>query len=208
MQKTRVVAQGQQLVLIDRETQISLSDSQESSLITAVTMHIPSWDSIVLSDYGKGFVTKRLAGAVINLARKHRKPVIVDPKPQHAHYFKHCTIMTPNQAEAFSMTGRENIQQAGKAIQKKFSCHVLITQGKDGMTLFYGSKIRHIPTIAQEVVDIVGAGDTVAGVLGLALATATSYFDAVRLANVAAGIVVGKHGTATLSPEELIASIP
>ena len=137
------------------------------------------------------------------MAKKYKKPIVADIKPKHSAYFKNVTLLTPNQQEASQIAGTGNIRKAGKAIQQKLSCHVLITQGAQGMTLFVGDRIKHFPAKTREIFDVTGAGDTVAAVAVLSLAAGATLEEATVIANHAAGIVVGKIGTATVSAKEL-----
>lgn len=203
IQKIRVIARGQQMIRIDKENDSYIDNQIEKKIINFITTHIKDWDAIVISDYAKGFVTKNLARAVIQLARKYKKPVIGDTKPKHASYFKNVTILMPNHKEAVEIAGVEDLKKAGKRIQKKLKCNVLITQGADGMTLFKDNKIKHFPARAKEVFDVSGAGDTVVGAFALAQTAGADLETATVIANETAGIVVGKVGTATVSLEEL-----
>lgn len=203
IQKIRVVARGQQLVRMDKENAFNINSQIEKKIIGFVSRHIKEWDGLVISDYAKGFITKNLAQAIINLARQHKKPIIADTKPKHAHYFKNTTLIAPNHKEAREIAGTDDVKKAGKFIQKKLNCRVLITQGPQGMTLFEGSKIQQFPAKAKEVFDVTGAGDTVVAALVLSLASGANFTQAAIIANHAAGIVVGKRGTATVSIKEL-----
>ncbi|MHA1439884.1 MAG: D-glycero-beta-D-manno-heptose-7-phosphate kinase [Promethearchaeota archaeon] len=203
IQKIRVIARGQQMIRIDKENNSYIDNQIEKKIINFIATHIKYWDAIVISDYAKGFVTKNLARAVIQLAKKYKKPVIGDTKPKHASYFKNVTILMPNHKEAVEIAGVEDFKKAGKRIQKKLKCNVLITQGADGMTLFEDKKIKHFSARAKEVFDVSGAGDTVVGAFALAQTAGADLETATAIANETAGIVVGKVGTATVSLEEL-----
>ncbi len=205
IRKTRVVARGQQLVRMDLEKEYILSDNKqaEKKIISFVSSHIKNWDALVISNYAKGLMTKKLAEAIINSARKYKKQIIVDTKPKHADFFKNITIITPNDAEAMEIAGVNDVMKAGKIIQRKLNCNVLITQGPRGMTLFEEKRIEWLPTKAKEVFDVTGAGDTVMAALTLSLASGLSLKQAIVVANHAAGIVVGKRGTAVVSAKEL-----
>lgn len=203
-QKIRIIAQGQQIVRIDKEENNYINREQEEKAIDFIKSHIKNLDGLVISDYAKGFVTKNMAQKIIDLARKYKKPVIGDTKSSKASYFKNVTVLSPNSKEAIEITQIKDIKKAGREIQKQLNCNVLITQGSKGMTLFEDDKIKHFFIRAKEVFDVVGAGDTVTAVISLALASGANLEEAVLIANYAAGIVVGKIGTATVSPEELI----
>lgn len=202
-EKMRVVARGQQMMRLDREKKVPLSPAEEEKLLGVARKNMPQWDGVVLSDYAKGVVTQGLAGEIIAIAKKHKKPILVDPKPENALYFRGASVLTPNAKEAEAISGVSDISKSGKMICKKLGCNVLITRGQEGMTLFGGDKEKHFPAMAKEVFDVTGAGDTVAAVAMLSLASGATLEESAHLANCAAGIVVGKQGTATLTKEEL-----
>jgi D-beta-D-heptose 7-phosphate kinase/D-beta-D-heptose 1-phosphate adenosyltransferase len=163
-----------------------------------------------MEDYNKGVISRQLLSAVIPLARRHKKVITVDPKMEHFPFYRKVTCLTPNRQEAGLAVGRElkcqrDVERAGKEIIKRLGCEsLLITLGEDGMCLFEASGQSHlIPTVAQEVFDVAGAGDTVIAAFTLALACGASRLAAAQLSNFAAGIVVGKVGVATANPQEL-----
>ncbi len=208
--KTRVIAHGQQVVRFDKEMKEGITPETMGVVIDRIRTSIDHIDVIVISDYSKGLVTKELTRKVVGLAKKNGKKVVVDPKVKHADYYSGVTVVTPNNDEASQISGieidsDETLSMAGKKLLRRFSSDaVLITRGENGMSLFErGKKVCHIPTIAREVYDVSGAGDTVVAVMSLALALGASYMEAAALANFAAGIVVGKIGTATVSVKEL-----
>jgi len=203
IQKIRVIARGQQMIRIDKENLANISNQEKNKVIDFISSQIQNWDGIVISNYTKGFITESLSQEIINLSKKYQKFIIVDTKPKQAFYFKDVSLLTPNFQEAKEISGKESLKEAGKAIQEKLNCNVLITQGADGMTLFEKNKIRHFPAKAKEVFDVSGAGDTVTGVFAIALASGANLEEAAVIANHAAGIVVGKIGTAVVLPEEL-----
>ena len=221
--KTRVIAHHQQVVRVDREQREPLPAGSVERLIRAITQRISRVDAVVIEDYGKGVITRQLLAAVIPLARKHRKIITVDPKQEHFDLYRRVTALTPNRAEAGEAVGRElesnaDVQRAGTEILKRLQCEgLLVTLGEDGMCLFeraprrggarQGVRALQIPTVAQEVFDVAGAGDTVIAAFTLALASGASMAQAARIANHAAGIVVGKLGVATATPEELRAKL-
>lgn len=203
-QKARIIAGTQQVVRVDREKTDYLNKEVEQKVINLISSYIKEWDALVITDYGKGFVTKSLVQEIINLCKKHGKFIIGDTKPKHASYFKNITLLTPNQKEAFEISGAKDVETAGKIIQEQLNCNVLITRGAAGMTLFENNKIINLPVKAKEVFDVVGAGDTVAAIISLTLASGANLKEAAIIANHAAGIVVAKQGTAIVSFEELI----
>lgn len=209
--KTRIIAQHQQVVRVDWETKDEISGSIREKMFDYVHKILPQIDAIILSDYGKGVVKPKILKEVISLANKNRIPVTVDPKIEHFLSYRKVTCITPNLQEAVSgmrihkAQNEKEIHVLGKNILNRLGCQsVLITRGEKGMTLFEkGKKPFHIPTRAKEVYDVTGAGDTVISVLTLGLASKLSLRVSAEIANYAAGVVVGKLGTATVSPEEL-----
>jgi D-beta-D-heptose 7-phosphate kinase/D-beta-D-heptose 1-phosphate adenosyltransferase len=212
--KTRVIAHHQQVVRVDREQREPLSAGIIKQLIEAVARRLPAVDAVVLEDYGKGVITRQLLESVVPLARKHRKMITVDPKEEHFDLYRGVSALTPNRVEAGEAVGRElesdaDVHRAGGEILRRLECEgLLITLGEDGMWLFErsGHQVR-IPTVAQEVFDVAGAGDTVIGAFTLALASGATMEQAARIANHAAGIVVGKLGVAVVTPQELSARL-
>jgi D-beta-D-heptose 7-phosphate kinase/D-beta-D-heptose 1-phosphate adenosyltransferase len=214
-QKTRVIAERQQVVRYDREAVGPLSHANEAALVDALSKAVPTADALILSDYGKGVISPKILAHAIGLARKRRIPVTVDPKPEHFRRYRGVTCVTPNTAEAWACMhrvpkpGEAAIEELGRDIVKTLkSRSALITRGAEGMSLFEeGAKPVHIPTRAQEVFDVSGAGDTVISTLTLALAAGASLRLSAQLANHAAGVVVGKLGTATTDPRELAEAV-
>ena len=212
--KTRVIAHHQQVVRVDREQREPLPAAAVGRLIKMMSDHVKRVDAIVIEDYGKGVMTRALLEALIPLARQHRKIITVDPKQEHFELYQRVTALTPNRVEAGEAVGRElesdtDVQRAAQEILHRLHCEaVLVTLGEDGMWLFErnGRQVR-IPTVAQEVFDVAGAGDTVIATFTLALASGASMEQAARMANQAAGIVVGKLGVAVVTPEELSAKL-
>lgn len=210
--KTRVVAQNQQLLRIDREEDHTISTDEEEKIISSFKKSVGSADVVLISDYNKGLMTLAVARAIITECGRLGKKVIVDTKQNDTSLYKGAYLITPNLKEASDIAkieprSDEKIREIGNILTSMFSAHILITRGKEGMTLFKDEKIEHLPTKAQEVFDVSGAGDTVASVIALTLAARGSLEEAMILANHAAGIVVGKFGTATTSPEELISAL-
>ncbi len=208
--KTRIIAHHQQLVRIDRETTRHPKVSTLRSLSEYLKRNIKSFDGIILSDYGKGLLTRSLVRDVIRKAREAGKFVMVDPKIKNFFFYRGATVVTPNTAEAssasrISITDEISLDRAGRILLKRLRCDALvITRGEDGMAIFEPhQKPFLVPTEAKEVYDVTGAGDTVIGTMALALGAGASIRKAAELANYAAGIVVGKVGTATVDQEEL-----
>ncbi len=148
-------------------------------------------------------IKQRIAEMLIKHSRALKKPIIVDTKPEHGAYFTNATLITPNLKEAYTMSGKKNVAAAGRFLQKKTRANILITEGENGMTLFEGNTSSHLPAQTREVFDVTGAGDTVVAAVALMTAAGHSLKEAAEVANCAAGIVVGKVGTATATLAEL-----
>jgi rfaE bifunctional protein kinase chain/domain len=212
--KTRIIAHHQQVCRTDREDRSPLSSVIQHRLAEKFKAFIPSVDAIVVSDYAKGLLSPPLLRRTLPLAKSARKIVCIDPKVMDFSVYKPATVITPNTAEAERASGipisdKRDLLRAGKRILQTFGIrHLLITRGEEGMALFENdSSVAFIPTDAQEVFDVTGAGDTVISSLALCMVAGLSILEAAILSNVAAGIVVGKLGTASASPEELISAI-
>lgn len=219
--KTRVLAQGQQIVRIDREETGPLPTGALERLMDWLGCNLSRFDAVLVSDYAKGMVSEStmqtLRHALDDARRTSGRPIpwVVDPKPVNMPHFAGASIITPNHHEAARMSGlpirgEENLLAAARAIQDELALQaVLITRGSGGMALLENDRpMQLIPTVAKEVFDVTGAGDTVAATLALGLAAGGSMSEAARLANHAAGIVVGKIGTAAVSVPELLAALP
>ncbi len=218
--KTRVVAQGQQVVRFDREKTGELSREPLEGMIAYLDRHLADFDAVIVSDYSKGVVNESL---MIRLHRLRRDvmerdgrsiPLVVDPKPANLHRFVGATVITPNNHEASLISGREiqsdqELLVAARQIKEDIGCEaVLVTRGESGMALLdEDDRLVTIPTMAKEVYDVTGAGDTVAATLALGLGAGCSMLDAAVMANHAAGIVVGKIGTASVTADELCAAL-
>lgn len=208
--KTRVIAHNQQVVRIDREQTQPMSRKIVERFLKRLSERVPQVSAICIEDYGKGMITPHIVRHVVRLARKHKKIIAVDPKEEHLSYYKGVHAITPNHHEASALAGvkitdEQTLRKAGARLLKALSCqNVVITQGENGMTLFQKSKkpVR-IPTMAQDVYDVSGAGDTVIGTFTLARSLRATPVESAYLANCAAGVVVGKVGTAVVSPSEL-----
>jgi D-beta-D-heptose 7-phosphate kinase/D-beta-D-heptose 1-phosphate adenosyltransferase len=209
--KSRVVASHQQIVRIDRESREPLSPETEEKVTGFIRKEAAGFDVILVSDYLKGTLTDAVLAAVVETGRQLGIPVVVDPKGSDYGKYRGATILTPNRKEAELASGilidgdQGLAQAAGALLQKADLAALLITRSEEGMSLFPASgESVHIPTVAREVYDVTGAGDTVLAVIGLVLACGRSFEQAARLANVAAGIAVRKLGTATVAPAEII----
>lgn len=216
--KTRIIARQQQVVRVDRERLEKLTAAELAIAKERVSKLLPNVDAIIIEDYGKGFVTQPLVEMIVSLASEAKKLVTVDPSPRNPLQWHGATLVKPNRIEAFAAAGVEDHHRAIAPEQdselievgNKLLAHwqvpcVLITLGEQGMMLFQqGEKPHHIPTRAREVYDVSGAGDTAIALLTLALAAGLNPVDAADVANHASGIVVGKLGTASLTPDELL----
>jgi D-beta-D-heptose 7-phosphate kinase/D-beta-D-heptose 1-phosphate adenosyltransferase len=198
------------LLRADWELAQPVSAEIERSIINACTGLIPRADAVILSDYAKGVLTPRVIRAVIDAARAHGKPIIVDPKGTDFSIYRGATLITPNRKELAEATRRTTANEAeivaaAEALARVVECEaVLVTRSEAGMTLYArGGTSLHVPAYAVKVRDVSGAGDTVAAVLAVMLATQADFEAAVRAANAAAAVVVGKRGTATVSAAEL-----
>jgi len=212
--KTRVVAANQQIVRIDRESKESISAEFEERILEFISEREGQFKAILISDYAKGVLTPKTLEGIISIARKMKVPLVVDPKGMDYGKYRGASILTPNRKEAeiaagISIVDEQSLNAAARTLLDDVDLEaLLITRSEQGMSLFLrGGETVHIPTVAREVYDVTGAGDTVLAVLGLALACGRDYADAAQLANVAAGIAVGKVGTSTVSPAEIIDAV-
>lgn len=212
--KTRIVAHHQQVVRADRERSDAVSAPVERALLERVRAALPGAGALLVSDYQKGVVTRGLMQSLRRLATRHGLPVLVDPKVRHFGFYRGATLVTPNQAEAEQAAGRRIRDQADllavgrRLLERLGSEALLITRGEHGLSLFQrGRRPAHVATAAREVYDVTGAGDTVIATLALALAARARIPEAAVLANHAAGVVVGKLGTANAAPEEILAAV-
>jgi len=208
--KTRVIARNQQVVRFDREERRPVEHDTMEHIVRYLGDNLGRVDAIILSDYAKGVITPEFMDRTRSLKAASRVPVIVDPKVQNAAMYRGVTLITPNHHEAARMAGieiqdEEGLRTAAGILLDRLECEsVLITRGKDGMSLFYRDGVMaSIPTVARRVFDVTGAGDTVIATLALGMAAGLSTTDAALLANLAAGIVVGEVGTAAVNRERL-----
>ncbi|HPP30372.1 MAG TPA: PfkB family carbohydrate kinase [bacterium] len=209
--KTRVIARTQQVARIDREEVKKLTDDEIFRVGKILGEKGIYAKGMIISDYNKGFITKGLINIFLKFKKRYSKILTVDPKVEHFPYYKNVTCITPNRAEASEFLhikepeASEDIEKLGQRIMKRLRCeHLLITLGKDGMMLFEREgNVIHIPTVAREVFDVTGAGDTVIAVFTLSLSAGASVVEAAIISNIAAGITVAKLGTASTSQNEL-----
>jgi len=212
--KTRVLASNQQIVRIDRETRSEISSDQEQQLADHIRAALPFCQAILVSDYLKGVLPESLLQMLIASGRAAGVPVVVDPKGSDYRKYRGASVLTPNRKEAQTASGvtiqdEASLCRAGRTLCETLDLDALaLTRSEEGMSLFFrdGREV-HMPTEAREVFDVSGAGDTVLSVIGLGLAAGLPLENAARLSNVAAGIVVGKVGTSTVAPAEILDAI-
>jgi len=224
--KTRIVAGHQQVVRVDWEHTNSLPQKLNRRIIKFIKTNIDDFDAIIIEDYGKGVINMQLLQDLIALSRAHKKIIAVDPKEEHFQYYQGVTSITPNRKELENairnlrikdtsnrfkfnrdrlFTDKDIDSAAGEILKYLDLQSLLVTLGEQGMRLFEkNGRITHIPTVAQEVFDVSGAGDTVIATFTLALSCGASKLEAAHIANFAAGIVVGKLGTAVTTRKELL----
>ena len=212
IQKTRIVAHNQQVVRVDREDPLDLTPLHRDLIKQRLTDWAPKSHAMIVSDYGKGVITADILEDIAGLAGN--TPVNVDPKDKNFDHYHGFNVLTPNQKEAERMSGivltnDNDLVKAAAIIFDRWQCrHLLITRGEQGMALFLSpGEMALIPTHAREVYDVSGAGDTVIATYTLAQSVGATPFQAAVLANAAAGVVVGKLGTASLNPDELKAAL-
>ncbi len=211
--KTRIIAQHQQVCRTDRESTALPSDEVVSEIKGSYQSYLEQARAIIVSDYAKGVLSQVLVPDLIREAREKGIFLAVDPKRSDFSSYRGASLVTPNTKEAERASGVEILDevsfiQAGQRLLETTQVEsLLVTRGEEGMTLFEGQEHVHIPTVAREVFDVTGAGDTVIGCLTLAVTAGASVGEAAVLANHAAGVAVGKVGTAAATVEELLASI-
>jgi len=212
--KSRIVAHNQQVARLDVEEREPLPPALEDALLAAVHKHLPRVEACIISDYGKGVVTTRVARECIRLARQAGRPVVVDPKGTDYTKYRGATVVKPNLHEAERSAKREITgeaalhEAAARLVELLGESALLVTRGPDGMSLFRpGAEPLHVLAVVRNVFDVTGAGDTVAGTLAMGLAARAPLEQAIQLANRAASIVVGKVGTATVTCDELRAEL-
>jgi len=208
--KTRIIGNHQQIVRIDREDDKGIFKSTFKKFQKYLLERIKDFDAIIISDYGKGMIFKETFEFIINLAKKFNKIVNIDPKNQNMGIYREATLLTPNLQEASFAAGvpinMDNLKNVGKNLLDKFkSEYLVITLAEKGMAVFskFSDGFFHIPTIARNVYDVTGAGDTVISILTMGMCAGFNIVDSAKLANTAAGIVVTKLGADVVTPEEL-----
>jgi D-beta-D-heptose 7-phosphate kinase/D-beta-D-heptose 1-phosphate adenosyltransferase len=209
--KTRVIAHNQQVVRIDKEHKTDISPAMAKAITAKIAKELKAIDAVIFSDYDKGLLTKELVEGIMAVAAG--RIVTVDPKPSNVDIFRDVTLISPNKKEASEAAGMAIISEADVLEASKIlkditnSEAILITRGEEGMSLYMNDGIHTIPTVAREVFDVTGAGDTVISVVTLALASGATFEEACMLSNIAAGEVVAEVGVVTLTPKELEAAV-
>jgi len=218
--KTRIIARQQQVVRVDRERKLRPTHAQLERAIAAIEGMLPNLDAVIVEDYGKGLIQQDFANEIAARVRSAGKHLAIDPNPGNPLRWRGASVMKPNRSEAFAAAGRpasepvdpvekdEAVREVGRILLEQWACEsLLITLGEQGMMLFHaGEEPYHTPTRAKEVFDVSGAGDTAIALFTLALCAGASASEAAEISNHASGVVVGKLGTATLSPAELLRS--
>ena len=212
--KLRIVAHDQQIVRIDEEDTAPIDASLGEEAIERAAGVMAQVDAVVISDYAKGFATAQVLKGIIAAAQRRAKPVVVDPKGSDCERYQGAAVLKPNRAELAVLTGQpthnhdETMAAARRLMQMMAPAAIVVTEGKDGMTLLRPeSPEEHFPSFAREVYDVTGAGDTALAALAMALAAGATLSDAVWLANLAAGLAVGEPGTVAISREQLAKAI-
>ena len=207
--KVRVIANNQQVLRIDKEDDRPITEETENKFIKYINDIIPKMDGVICSDYHKGILSEKISNAIMHRAKNSKKQVVVDPKGTDFHKYNGATVVTPNQNEVervapIKINSREDLDRAAEyLLSLTHSEGILVTRGKDGMIFYSKDKPFEISTVAKEVYDVTGAGDTVISVFGMSLFSGFSYEEAAWLANMSAGIVVGKIGTAVVTLDEI-----
>jgi rfaE bifunctional protein kinase chain/domain len=209
--KTRVVSGTQQMLRIDYEKVINLTENEEIRVLNQIKDLISQFDIVVVSDYGKGFISDNLIKNIVLICNQNNIKTIIDPKDRDWSKYANCSMITPNLKEFYDVLDEEPrnedkvLEKLGKQVREHFNIrNLLITRSEKGMTLISEDKCIHLPTVAREVFDVSGAGDTVVATLAATMATGHPIEEAIQIANRAAGIVIGKFGTAAIKWEELV----
>ena len=206
--KSRVIAVHQQIIRYDMESKDDINKRSEDEIYEKFEKIIGDFDTVLLSDYGKGVLTCSLTSKLIKLAKKHKKPILIDPKGDDYSKYRGATLITPNKKEAIEASridikDEESLLRAGEFLRGSFDLDfVVITLSEDGMVIF-GDEVLKVPTVAREVFDVTGAGDTVLASFGYALSCGLEIEKSARFATSAAAVVVGKLGSATASLDEI-----
>lgn len=208
--KTRIVAHSQHVVRIDQETSEPIGNAVADSILSGISAILEDMDAVIVSDYAKGLLSDHFLGRVIKVVHSSGKPLIVDPKGRDFSRYKGASIITPNRKEAadaaaLDLDSSDLVSRSGKLLMENLDlAALLITEGENGMTLFQkDSDTAHLDSLARNVYDVTGAGDTVIATFAAAAATGAAFIDCAHLANAAAGLVVGKIGTTQITKQML-----
>jgi D-beta-D-heptose 7-phosphate kinase/D-beta-D-heptose 1-phosphate adenosyltransferase len=207
--KTRYISNSQQIIRVDEELTDNISRKIENELIKKIDKLLKNKDVIVISDYNKGLITKKLCEYIINKGNLLKIPIIIDPKNENFNIYKNATLITPNQLEASKISqmhvvSDKETERCGKTIMKKYNIkNVLVTRGEKGLSLISRKESLHSPTISKAVYDVSGAGDTVLAVIASCIPNNIDKIKTLTLANKAAGKVIGKVGTSSITLQEL-----
>jgi D-beta-D-heptose 7-phosphate kinase/D-beta-D-heptose 1-phosphate adenosyltransferase len=211
--KTRIVGGRQQMLRLDVESTGDLSGELRATALARIEAEIPACSAIVLSDYGKGFLSKSVCAAVVDQARARSIPTFVDPKGLHYSKYAGCDVISPNRLELAAATSTdpadlELLLEKGRELRAEVDIrHLVLTLGELGIACIEPEGVTRFPAMAREVFDVTGAGDTVIATIAAAVAAGLHLHDSIRLANLAAGIVVGRVGTSPVSRDELLAGL-
>ncbi len=209
--KLRAIAHSQQVVRLDRETEEEISHSSSNKIKDYIRQHIHNVDCVVISDYAKGLLNKKLLSELLRIFKASKIKVLVDPTLKNIEYYVGATLIKPNLKEARQILAKANDIHKNKIVyelRERLKCkNILLTCGEQGMILLEEKIITDIPSLVKEIHDVTGAGDTVIGTVALALSVGASMNEAAILSNFTAGIVVGKLGTSGVTQEELLKAI-
>lgn len=210
-EKTRILGNHQQIVRIDHESTRALDETVTDKLCQRLKKVLPTCDAVIVCDYAKGVIQPEIMDCIRQIAKEHNLPVLADVRPEHKAYYHDLDFITPNRKEMAGMTHAhvgsvEQAKEHGLALARELKTSVLVTMSEAGMLVIdhQSGAMTHLPTKAQEVTDVSGAGDTVIATMALGLASGANSLTAATIANHAASVVVAKLGTATLTTQELI----
>ncbi|MGX2972180.1 D-glycero-beta-D-manno-heptose-7-phosphate kinase [Helicobacter sp. T3_23-1059] len=210
-QKSRILISNQQVLRVDREKGEDIDENLQEEILSSLKRKMRDFDAVILSDYAKGLLTPKLTKSIIKLARSEGKPILVDPKGNDYSKYQNATLLTPNKLEAqiatqIQINDDESLKQAMKKLQKECKLDIcLVTLSEEGIAILDKKKLVKSPTIAKEVYDVTGAGDTVIAALAFGLSGGLNIYEACHFANAAAAVVIGKIGSASANFSEIVA---
>ena len=210
-QKSRILISNQQVLRVDREKGDDIDENLQEEILSSLKRKMRDFDAVILSDYAKGLLTPRLTKSIIKLARSEGKPILVDPKGNDYSKYQNATLLTPNKLEAqiatqIPISDDDSLKQAMKKLQKECKLDIcLVTLSEEGIAILDKKKLVKSPTIAKEVYDVTGAGDTVIAALAFGLSGGLNIYEACHFANAAAAVVIGKIGSASANFSEIVA---